>query len=1274
MRLANHRSMTYRPLLVTVLLAGMAAPAAAQQGNQSSYYWRPSLALQDVSTTTLTAWLNRLGVTLPFTISGDVSFSLNAAVPLTAFNDPTAYELDGYLSSPRLTIDNVVVEQIAVTLRYRDGAMALQAVRLQLPKREGESAAASLVGHGILPLVPVGDLHLAVSVFNFNLARLSEFSGVDLQLTGTASGRAEIIIAKGNFANPGDWSGSATLQASEVHTPGLYAPNAEAIFSLAAKTLTFERFAGVVNEVPLSLVGALSLSEDAKTVAFNDVQLDIFGGSVRLNGRVPVGQPTAQDITFDAVNLDLALLDRQLRPLANRLGLRGLQPLQGRISLGFDGTVPFQKLEDYSLWRLRRTSIASARILVGSTAFDNVAMAATFDGTRFSLNPFGWDWPAEASPDRRPGRMDASIAAQLTLFGRVDVRVQSTHTPVRPVLALFGMAEMASGFLNGGLTIGAPAVGLKTNPTSLATWTAALDLSGEALRIADLPIEFRRLRTGWRSPMFEVQQLNVALLDSPVDASGRVRLADDRSRLDVEQSQLMTEFGRAAATGTIPLDEDQPGGLSLRIEQGDAATLSRIVGQDVFSSAGPLDGSIQVALAPEKAMTRTLSTSGRLNGVIAGSFHAAFPLGESESAGALFADGRGSVDLTVAVPISILGRTITEAAIRADWKDGILDVARFGANVDGVPLVARGRIALTEEVVAAEQVQLDLLGGNVRGELRYPRRSNGTGRAQFTVSGVDIAGFKPFLSSPSPRLEGKIGANGTVEFQAAPNPNQMHPVIVAMDVEAPQLNVGNWRIRRTSGNVRTESGVATINLRGETLDGLFEWNGVEALPQGSLRGDDGVVLASRGSLSVRNIHLGRLAAAIPRRVVSEELIQGRLNGSLSYTRRPDMLPTGSGRAEIIGLANRTGPLSRRLTSSMTFDGQRLRLPDVNGDMLDGRLRGLVVLNTRDMRNGAFYRGEVRGMSLPRFFPQIGADGDLFTGVGDIEVRGRLSKAITGRGTIEISRGTLVGLDVSAWRSPAEIEVSLVDYSGSFAIPQSTAMLASGRLNGKLDYQWDTAARIDSTIDFANVSLRGLLGSSSRLQSYSEGRVTGRLHLGGRAMRNLNDLGGSFSARLENTQPGSWPVLDRVLGLLTGVGGRALLFDRGDVAGIIGGGAVRINRLELVSQRARVAGTGVVRFNGGLDMDFTAFTGRTTVQGRGGELLAAQLLVAANPSTAVLYRVNQLLSDRVIAVKVTGTIKAPQTRIKPVPTLTAEAARFLLAGFIPTPGATAAGGS
>jgi hypothetical protein len=229
------------------------------------------------------------------------------------------------------------------------------------------------------------------------------------------------------------------------------------------------------------------------------------------------------------------------------------------------------------------------------------------------------------------------------------------------------------------------------------------------------------------------------------------------------------------------------------------------------------------------------------------------------------------------------------------------------------------------------------------------------------------------------------------------------------------------------------------------------------------------------------------------------------------------------------------------------------------------------------------------------------------------------------------------------------------------------------LRGNLEYRWDTAGAINSTLDFTNVNLRGLLRSSTRLQSFGEGRITGRLQLGGRSIRGLNDLTGSFNARLENTQPGSWPVFDQILSLLTGVGGRALVFDRGTLDGVIGGGATRLNRMELVSQRARLFGTGAVRFNGSLDLDFTAFTGQTSVRGRGGEFLAGQLLVNVNPSTAVLYRINQLLSDRVIAVKVTGTISSPVTRIKTGPTLTAEAARFLLAGYIPTPGGASAAG-
>jgi hypothetical protein len=1248
-----------------------ASNTATAQEPRSSYYWRPSLALNDVSTERLVTWLGKAGIQLPFAIGGNVSFSLKGGVPLTAPNDPLAYELDGYVTSSRLQIQNFILEDLAVTLRYRNGLMVLQSVRFHLPKREAEPNPPSLSGRGQIQISPAGDVNLEVDVNDFKLARISEFSGADLRLTGNASGKAILRIANADFANPSAWSGSATLSATEVRSPGLYAPRAEAGFRLAENRVTFDRLDGIVNEVPLGLTGAVSLSEDAKTASLEDVRLNIFGGAVQVRGRAPIGEPTAQDLAIEAADLDLGLLDQQLRPLLDPELSRSIPPLLGRVSFAFDGTVPFQKLGDYSLWRLRRTEIRSPRVLVGTMAAENLLVQSTFDGSRFLLQPFGWDWPAAGGGAQ--GRVEGSIDAQLTLLGRVEARLQSTRTPVAPIATLFGLDDSFDGFVNGSVAFAAPALALKANPSNLAAWTADVDLSGENLTAFIPPWEFRRLRMQWRSPTFDLQGLELALAGSPIQATGRVKAAADFSQLDLEQGRLTTEFGRASADGIIPLNRDRPGRLALRLEGGDAAALSRIVGPDVFNGAGALSGNIELNLAPAAATPRILSAAGRANGVVDGSFEAKIPVDAAQTAETMFTGASASVDLRSTVPLSLLGRNVTDAAVVAIWKDGVLDVSRFNAAVEGVPFGGHGKARLDQEFFALEDVDLDLLGGKVRGRLRHPRSSSGSGDAEITVDGVDLAALKPFLSSLAPRLSGRIDGSARATIPPAPTLDAPHPIVVEGDLRSPNMAIGNWRILRSTAAVKTSNGLADFSFRGETLDGLMEWNGVHALPQGRLQGDDRAALSSRGTVSLRNIHLGRLAAAAPRRQISDDLLQGRLNASLGYTQRIGALPTGTGQAEVVGLANDTGMLSQRMTSSVTFDGQRLRMPDVTGDLMDGRLRGLVVLNTRDMRNGAFYRADVVGMSLSKTFRQIGADGAWFTGVGDVQVRGRISNAVTGAGTIEIPRGTFVGLDVSSWRSPAEIEVNLMDYSGRFAIPESSAQLAQGQLRGKVDYAWDAAGRLQSDLDFTNVNLRGLLRSSARLQSMGEGRITGRLQLGGRSIRGMNDLTGGFNARLQNAQAGSWPILDQVLSLLTGVGGRSLTFERGLLSGTIGSGAARLNQLELVSQRARVVGGGAIRFNGGLDLDFTAFTGNTTVGGRGVEFAAAQLLTAANPSTAVLYRVNRLLSDRVIAVKVTGTVSSPVTRLKPGPTLTAEAARFLLDGFVPVPGSAGSTG-
>jgi hypothetical protein len=1254
-----------RPLAFQAIFALLAASfptaASAQPANQSSYYWNPSLALDDVPADQLVKWLQRAGVNLPFSIDGRVSFSMNGGVPLTALRDAKAYRLDGVVRSPRLRVQNFFLEDFSASVRYRNGVMVLQSVRFRLSKRPHENVSTSFNGRGSIQLAPAGDLAMFASVESLDLARLSDWVGADLQLKGLASGEVDFQVASADFSKPSNFTGRARLRATGLESPGLTVPNADAEFRVANQTLTFDRFNGVVNEVPLGMVGALKLSDDSRSVLLDDLRLDLFGGSLRVNGRAPLGAPTAQDLSFVAENLDLALLDRQLRPIAARLGFDSIPPLQGRMSLAFDGTVPFQNLGDYNLWRLRRTEIRSDRAFVGNVAFEQIDVAATFDGVRFSLNPFRWNWPAAASPDGRPGGIEASVAAQLNLFGRVEIRAQSTHTPVRTLQQLLGVPEILEGHLDGTLSIGAPAFALKTAPTSLSTWVADLQLTGDSLRLSGTPLEFRRLQSRWSSPNFEIRALDFMLAGSPIQASGNARFPPDWSQLLVERAQVTTAFGKGSASGAIALSGDRATQLKLTIENGDAGTLTNLVGEDVFAGHGPLNANLEVVVPPTNEPNRALTVNGALTGVLTGQVQASAPLGTPQG----FRSSAGRVDVAVSTPLKVLERNLTDAVVRAEWKDGVVNVSRIGFTLDGVPIGGTGRATIHEDSLALKNVELDLLGGKIRGNATVPRGPKAKGAAEFKAEGIDLALAKPFLPSSTPKTSGAFNASWRMEIDAVPESGGARPIRVTADFAAPLLTYGNWRIARSTGTLRTDKGAAEYSVKGETLDGVFEWIGAHALPQGR-RHAEGIALASSGSVSLRNLDLGRLAAAAPRRQLSDDLIRGRLNAKLDYEEPLDGPLNGSGFVEIVNLANRTSELSMRITSSVTFDGRRLRLQDVAGDLLGGRLRGLVVLNLENLRNGAFYRASVEGMSLPKFFPHIGADADLFTGTGDLQVRGRISTAITGAGTIEINRGTFAGLDVSAWRSPAEIEVNLSNYSGRFVIPSSSAQLAQGQMSGKLNYDWDSSGQLESALDFSNVNLKGLLRSSSRIQSIGEGRISGRLQLGGRSIKGLNDLTGSFSGRLQNTQPGSWPIFDRILSMLTGVGGRSLVFDNGSFQGVIGGGATRLNRLELVSQRARIWGAGSIRHNGGLDMDFTAFTGNTSVRGRGGEFLAAQLLTNLNPTTAVLVRINQLLSDRVIAVKVAGTLSSPTVTLKPGPTLTAEAARFLLVGVVPQP--------
>jgi len=87
--------------------------------------------------------------------------------------------------------------------------------------------------------------------------------------------------------------------------------------------------------------------------------------------------------------------------------------------------------------------------------------------------------------------------------------------------------------------------------------------------------------------------------------------------------------------------------------------------------------------------------------------------------------------------------------------------------------------------------------------------------------------------------------------------------------------------------------------------------------------------------------------------------------------------------------------------------------------------------------------------------------------------------------------------------------------------------------------------------------------------------------------------------------------------------------------------------------------GTVTLQGRLGLNVTAYTGQRGPNPQALRLLGLQLPVRGPIPVELLLRANNYLSNRVIHLRVNGTIRNPSVSIEPLPLLAEEATRFFL---------------
>jgi hypothetical protein len=154
--------------------------------------------------------------------------------------------------------------------------------------------------------------------------------------------------------------------------------------------------------------------------------------------------------------------------------------------------------------------------------------------------------------------------------------------------------------------------------------------------------------------------------------------------------------------------------------------------------------------------------------------------------------------------------------------------------------------------------------------------------------------------------------------------------------------------------------------------------------------------------------------------------------------------------------------------------------------------------------------------------------------------------------------------------------------------------------------------------------------------------------------------------LKDTQALQLPVLSLLVPYLA-PGQGATTFQTGELSAQLSRGVVRIRELKLEGPLAAILIQGTLTLaQSRLDLEVMARTNTFGLDPVAVRLLLLRIPPVGPVPVVLALRATQLLAQRTIYLRVTGTVKAPVVQVEPVRTLSDEAIRFFL-GLAVAPG-------
>ena len=546
----------------------------------------------------------------------------------------------------------------------------------------------------------------------------------------------------------------------------------------------------------------------------------------------------------------------------------------------------------------------------------------------------------------------------------------------------------------------------------------------------------------------------------------------------------------------------------------------------------------------------------------------------------------------------------------------------------------------------------NIMGGKWSADAEIPLASLSTGNIKFNIQDIDAGLLIRTATEKELPIKGKLGGVIQTNFSAQDKTGERE-VSFNVDLNSSGYEILGIPLRQTKALVNWKRGSLQGNVNTEFAEGHGK------LDFNLSSGSKGKMI---GNLNINGIKMRQLLVAMD---ANDQLrrLDAVCNVDLPYEVDIDSLQISANGKLVLNRVSHTNYLlSDQLQGNVVVEKNGITIKDIAGNLADGQLRGIAVLNLENMES-SFYKGTLTHAEMGKLFAPWMANLKP-SGKLDTRFSGKLGREITANGEAFAIGLKFYGADFGDWRSPYDYSVAPSRGVGNFVMRDISGSVAGGKVYGATEYRWGVGNALTGNLRFQSLEMKALQAQFSDTRSPGSGTVQGKLVFAGRDVKSLDNITANLEGTLTHSRAQGIPIVRDLVPFLP-VAATGTFFDKGELKARMDRGIIRIQRLALSNALVMVLIEGNISSQGQMDLEATARTGSLSVLPEGMRNLGLKMPAIGAVPLEVISQATGALAAGILHYKITGNYKNPIVKSVPLTLLTEESLRFFFGRLTPS---------